>query len=268
MSVTPSVSCFAPGFLVLPSCVFALAVIIAGATLQAAAYSCSRGELEMLEVAGAGRAFSIEGESAGGTKMSFSASQDRYVLDVDVSQEKVFVMARPSALFRNMSFMAGADGEVMDSADSFMILKLSGQKFPRIATVGVEGPLPSQKSRNYSVRFAPKHRLPQLLVVSDGAGFRRCLAWGALTGSQISIPPSVGPELNISVLFSDFVLGVPYDQERSPSGIEAADATWTVFSAETEPPCQSQCPGCISPSRAAYHGVVLNRKHSAVLIQG
>ncbi|CAE6972105.1 unnamed protein product, partial [Symbiodinium sp. KB8] len=61
---------------------------------------------------------------------------------------------------------------------------------PRVARVTIQGANPSLPATEYLVRFAPQAKLAQVLLLeAPDLGFRRCLAWATLPGSQLSIPP-------------------------------------------------------------------------------
>ena len=134
------------GFLVAPSCLLALTLIVSTTVVQAALYGCSRGELQMLEVA----AYS---------DLHFSKSQDPYVVNSDVSYQRAFVMATGDSYAKKLEIEMSTAGkgsngshqmssayqeDLNDSAAEVITVKLGEMSIPLVLNVSVEGSRPSQ----------------------------------------------------------------------------------------------------------------------------
>ena len=182
-----------------PSCMLALALIVTATVLQAGLYGCSRGMLHFLEVAGS-------------DDLKYVPWQDHFLVRSDVSYQQAFVMATANAYGRDLKFEPSdaandgqqADAEEQDALADTVRVRLQEMVVPRVASI--TGIRQSQAPSTYSVLFATEKRLPLFLQFSDPTGkFKRCLSWGAITESELSIPPRFGT-LKMSMIFADFVV--------------------------------------------------------------
>ncbi len=229
----------------------ALALIVTATVLQAGLYGCSRGMLHFLEVAGS-------------DDLKYVPWQDHFLVRSDVSYQQAFVMATANAYGRDLKFEPSdaandgqqADAEEQDALADTVRVRLQEMVVPRVASISVTGIRQSQAPSTYSVLFATEKRLPLFLQFSDPTGkFKRCLSWGAITESELSIPPRFGT-LKMSMIFADFVVGPPYMRKQELPMVSAAeDATWTTFEAFSKkfcldlPCCEKRCLDLCNPCR-------------------
>ena len=217
----------ATGFLIVPSCLLAVTLTLSTTLVQTALYGCSRGELQMLEVAAY-------------DDLHFAKWQDHYVVYSDASYQRSFTMVTGDTYAKTLEIQM-SDGpqyqgdeyeqDLSNSTAEVITVKIGEMSIPRVVNVSAQGNRQSQEGTNYSVLFSPQKKLPLFLRVSDRFGsFKRCVSWGALTDSELSIPPDYG-NLNVSVVFADFALGPPYSPGHIlPNASKVAlDTTWTTF---------------------------------------
>ena len=126
---------------------------------------------------------------------------------------------------------------------------------PRVASFIAAGWRPSQPPRRYGVRMAPVHLLPARIMVTDHAGFNRCLSWATLPGSTLSIPRQA-QNLTITVFLTEFVLSIP---------CEAPDVrfSWTEH-LKTSLSCKDLCEDdadCLSSFTAGKNGCFFAKHH-------
>ena len=126
---------------------------------------------------------------------------------------------------------------------------------PRVASFIAAGWRPSQPPRRYGVRLAPVHLLPARVMVTDNAGFNRCLSWATLPGSTLSIPRQA-QNLTITVFLTEFVLSIP---------CEAPDVrfSWTEY-LKTSLSCKDLCEDdadCLSAFTAGKNGCFFAKHH-------
>ena len=231
------------GFLVWPIFAWALGLALAATALQATTFACARGELAQLQVAGLWHA------------LNFAPGQDRYLIAVDQSVTHVdLAAAGQKARTANVSVEPPAAWA--NEAAVQTLIPLNGMPVPRLARVTVQGVRPRQLSATYSISIAPRARLPRALVISDAAGgsFERRISWGALPSSLLSIPPSV-KELNVTVLFADFIVAVPLEKVEQGKLLQASpEAVFSTFAHNSKVPslmsaCDHQCtanPDCLA----------------------
>ena len=219
-------------FCFLPAFALAIAFAFLTTAFQGAVYACSRGELATMQLS------NQEG-------FVYMPHQDRYVVDVDTCHSQVFLTAstKPGKatqlkLEALKDQVSAENGEVAS-----MTIHLSSMTIPRMASAKVEGLRPSQPAVTYAVRFAPKKKLPQLVLISGAGNFRRCIAWSTLAGSQLSIPATVA-NISVTMFLTDFVVGVPLQNAEKPSQDDAGQATWTVYTSlhdQKGRSCKLQC---------------------------
>jgi len=237
------------GFMVWPGCFCSLALALASTALQSMLFVCSRGELETLQVSGLG------------TNLDFSASQDHYVLSADqVVRQLTLLASAPEARSTRVTVSPPL------TENTYSVLSpvpIGGMPVPRVANVTVKGLYPGLRSTQYFVRFAPEAKLAKVLLLEDAKlGFKRCLAWATLPGSQLSVPPQ-SKFLNATIIFADYVLGVPLAKDQAEQLGVAGGATWTVFyPRKNASTCKPDClddPDCLASFEgragcfAAYH---------------
>jgi len=219
-------------FCFLPAFALAIAFAFLTTAFQGAMYACSRGELATMQLS------NQEG-------FVYMPHQDRYVVDVDTCHSQVFLTAstKPGKatqlkLEALKDQVSAENGEVAS-----MTIHLSNMTIPRMASAKVEGLRPSQPAVTYAVRFAPKKKLPQLVLISGAGNFLRCIAWSTLAGSQLSIPAAVA-NISVTMFLTDFVVGVPLQKAEKPSQDDAGQATWTVYTSlhdQKGRSCKLQC---------------------------
>ncbi|CAE7366056.1 inlA [Symbiodinium sp. CCMP2592] len=216
-------------YMLLPSFMLAMALLSSCGAFGAAGYLCSRGELESLQPA------TLE------DTLDFSPWRDRYVLVLDTSFHEVAMIATTAATTKELHFeLPGLQSK--HPSPLAANIDLMGVPVPRIAAFIATGWRVSQPARRYSVRFAPFRMLPTRVMISDQAGgFQRCLSWGTLPGSKLSIPRQAG-NLTVTIFLTDFVVGVP---TRAPVG----DHLWTEYARSLPETCSDTCeidPDCLS----------------------
>lgn len=246
------------GFLVWPGCFFSLALAVASTAMQGMLFACSRGELASLEVTGLGQS------------IQFVKSQDHYVLGADKAVRQVSLYASAHEARSRHLTVEPPLTEARFSALS--PVPIGGMMVPRVARVTIQGTNPSLPATEYLVRFAPQAKLAQVLLLeAPDLGFRRCLAWATLPGSQLSIPPEA-KNLTATILFADFFLGVPLERHEAKNLEVAEDATWTVFHRRRNfSDCKTDCsddPDCLASFEgthgcfAAYHSYAWHESQS------
>ena len=206
-----------------------MSLILATTALQAGFYGCSAGELQDLIVPGS------EG-------LEFVKWQDRYLVPLDVSYQAAVIVADldkyDATHFAHLEFRPPNPRAKTEIREIF----LRDMLVPYTITTSVHGARQSQKPTSYEVFFATQKKLPLLLRLSDPSGdFRRCLSWGAIAESELSIPPEL-KQVKVSVVFADFVIGPPYSADFLPDNVPSAvDTTWTTFVPSNLQSCQTRC---------------------------
>ena len=208
-------------YMLLPSFGLAMALLMSCGAFGAAGYLCSRGQLASLQPA------TLE------DTLDFAPWKDRYAFVLDSSFHEVTMIATTAPTTKELHFELPRS-QPNHSSPMTANVDLLGVPVPRVATFIATGLRASEPPRRYGVGFTPFRVLPVRVMISDQAGgFQRCLSWGTLAGSRVSVPQHSG-NLTVTVFLTDFAVGVP--TSRAPVG----DHLWTEY-AKSSRACSDTC---------------------------
>jgi len=118
-------------------------------------------------------------------------------------------------------------------------VQLSRALVPGVAMISVQGLRASLPPTQHYLRFSSLKTLPIQVRISGGS-FSTSLAWSALPGSIISVPPGLH-NFDVQVTLSDLFLGLPAEASYRP---RRHILHWTVFEEQANPDEESCATSC------------------------
>ncbi|CAE7239945.1 unnamed protein product [Symbiodinium microadriaticum] len=196
------------GFVIMPTFLIMVALLIFSSSLQSIFYLCSVPQLSHLSLASG--------------QLHFHPWVQKYSVSLDQSFKEAFVVASAE---ESSTKALRIDEQLTNQSVTTEPVQLM-VPLPRVTQVEVEG---LHSSKTHDIALSPVGTLPHTVTIRAG-NFLREVPWGAIPGSVISLPelPEGAPSqsLSIDVTLTDYQVSIPKACETS-----CASATFTKFCA-------------------------------------
>jgi len=196
------------GFVIMPTFLVMVALLLFSSSLQSVFYLCSVPQLSHLSLASG--------------QLHFHPWVKKYSVSLDQSFKEAFVVASAE---ESSTKALRIDEQLTNQSVAMEAVQLM-VPLPRVAQVEVEG---LHSSKTYDIAFSPVGTLPHTVTIRSGS-FLREVPWGEIPGSVVSLPElpadASSQSLSIGITLTDYQVSIPKTCDT-----HCATATFTKFCA-------------------------------------